>query len=220
MNARRRMQARPRELLDAALAVFVEKGFDAARTDEIAARAGASKGTLYLYFRSKEHLLKTLIEQRFSLRIAVPQHETLADDRSSHDLIRRALTAWSAAMADVRAGGIFKLVFAEAHSFPALAQFWQRDVIEPAHRVISALVMRGIARGEFRPVNPDLVAHSLLLPMFMVCMHRHAIDPLAPGDPQLNDPELFIEHFELVLEGVASPNQGEEHARPHPGRVV
>jgi AcrR family transcriptional regulator len=212
------MQARPRELLDAALAVFVEKGFDAARTDEIAARAGASKGTLYLYFRGKEDLLKTLIEQRFSLRIAVPEHEALADDRSSHDLLRSTLTEWSAALADVRAGGIFKLVFAEAHGFPALAQFWQRDVIEPSRRMISALVMRGIARGEFRRVNPDLVAHSLVLPMFMVCMHRHAINPLAPGDSLLNNPALFIEHFELVLEGLASrtppsPHQGEEDVR-------
>jgi AcrR family transcriptional regulator len=72
---RRRKHARPRELLDAALSLFIEKGSAAARADEIAARAGVCKGTLYLYFDSKEDLLKELIAQRFSSRIAISLHE-------------------------------------------------------------------------------------------------------------------------------------------------
>jgi AcrR family transcriptional regulator len=87
---RRRKQARPRELLDAALAVFVEKGFAAARAEDIAARAGVSKATLYLYFRSKDDLLKALIAERFGSRIAIQAHEG-ADVMASQDQLRHVL---------------------------------------------------------------------------------------------------------------------------------
>jgi len=194
MSARRRKQVRPRELLDAALALFVEKGFAAARMEEIAARAGVSKGTLYLYFRSKEDLLKTLIAERFSCQIAVRVHETATPARTSHDLLRDVLTAWwSALMEGGHAGGIFKLVFAEARTFPGLAEFWSRDVIEPVRRLISRIVVRGIDRGEFRPVEPDLVVHSLVLPIVMVCLHRHTIGAGVPDDPLMNAPDLPAE---------------------------
>jgi len=130
-SSRRRKDARPRELLDAALAVFVEKGFAAARPEEIALRAGVSKGTLYLYFHSKEGMLAALIEERFSSRIAVGTHDSATDEESSRDLLRSVLTAWRSTLVQGHAGGIFKLVFAEARAFPALAQFWLHEVIEP-----------------------------------------------------------------------------------------
>jgi AcrR family transcriptional regulator len=125
---RQRQQARPRELLDAALALFVEKGFAAARAEDIAARAGVSKATLYLYFRSKEDLLKALIAERFASCIAIGVHET-TDARPSHDVLRNVLTAWRSALMESHAGGIFKLVLTEVRNFPGLAEFWSHEVI-------------------------------------------------------------------------------------------
>src|SRR5262245_10903240 len=66
---RRRAEARPQEILEAALAVFAERGFAAARMETIAARAGVSKGTLYLYFDSKEEIFKALLQTMLVSRI-------------------------------------------------------------------------------------------------------------------------------------------------------
>src|SRR6185295_17549431 len=108
-SSRRRKGARPRELLDAALALFVEKGFAAARAEDIAARAGVSKATLYLYFRSKEDLHKELIAERFATRVAIVAHEA-TDAVASQDLLRDVLTTWRSTLMESHAGGLFKLV--------------------------------------------------------------------------------------------------------------
>jgi len=200
-TCRRRKQERPRELLDAALALFVEKGFAAARAEDIAARAGVSKATLYLYFRSKEDLLNALIAERFASRIAIVAHEA-TDAMPSQDLLRNVLTTWRSALMESHAGGIFKLVLTEVRNFPGLAHFWSHEVIEPTRRLVSGIVVRGIDRGEFRPVDPDLVVHALVLPIIVMCLHRDAMRPLVPDDSLMNSPNVFSRHFELVLEGL------------------
>lgn len=205
-SSRRRKDARPRELLDAALAVFVEKGFAAARPEEIALRAGVSKGTLYLYFHSKEDMLAALIEERFSSRITVGTYESATRAGSSRDRLRSVLTAWRSTLVQGHAGGIFKLVFAEARAFPALAQFWLHEVIEPLRRVLSLIVARGVVRGEFRAMDPDLVVYSLVLPIVMVCLHRHAMGPAAHDESLIDHPDLFNHHLEFVLEGLIPPS--------------
>jgi len=200
-SCRRRKHARPRELLDAALDLFVEKGFAAARAEDIAARAGVSKATLYLYFRSKEELLNALIAERLACRIDIGAHKS-NDARPSQDLLRDVMTAWRLALMEGHVGGLFKLVLTEAHNFPALAHFWSHEVIEPARRLVSRIVVRGIDRGEFRPVDPDAVVHALVLPTVIVCLHRHAIGPSAPDDSLMNSPDLFNRQMDLVLEGL------------------
>jgi AcrR family transcriptional regulator len=197
----RRKGARPRELLDAALALFVEKGFAGSRADDIAARAGVSKGTLYLYFASKDDLLKQLIADGFSFHVAIETRET-ADDAASGELLRDALTAWRSGLIEGDAGGILKLVCTEVRSFPGLADFWSRDLIEPLRRIVSRIVVRGIDRGEFRRVDPDVVVHALVSPLIVTCLHRHAISPHVPPDSLTSFPELFNQHLEFVLEGL------------------
>jgi AcrR family transcriptional regulator len=197
----RRKEARPRELLDAALALFVEKGFAGSRAEDIAARAGVSKATLYLYFASKDDLLKQLIADGFSSHVDTEELE-ITDDMASGELLRDALTAWRSALMEGDAGGILKLVCTEVRSFPELADLWSRDLIEPVRRLVSRLVLRGIARGEFRRVEPDVVVHALVSPLIVMCLHRHAISPHVPPDSLPSFPELFSQYFEFVLEGL------------------
>ena len=200
---RRRKQARPRALLEAALALFVEKGFATARAEDIAARAGVSKATLYLYFRSKEDLLKALIAERFASGMDIAATHDTSDAMASQDLLRDVLTAWQSTLMQCHAGGIFKLILTEVRNFPALADFWTREVIEPARRLVSRIVVRGIDRGEFRPVDPDLVVHALVLPIIVMCLHRDAMRPASvPNSSLLNAPDIFGRHFEFVLEGL------------------
>ena len=199
---RRRKQARRNELLDAALALFVEKGFADTRTEEIAARAGVSKGTIYLYFSSKEEMLKAVIARQVSSRISMGAQQAAKHNGSCADLLRRLLEAWWLLLADAAVGGVFKLVITEVRKFPQLMDFWVREVEEPGRRLIGRVVREGMDRGEFRRLDPDVVVRSLVLPMIMGCLHRHTIGACAAVDPLLDDPDFFARHVEFVLDGL------------------
>jgi AcrR family transcriptional regulator len=198
---RRRKHARPQELLDAALSLFVEKGFAAARADEIAARAGVCKGTLYLYFDSKEDLLRKLIAQRFSSRIAISLHEA-TDARASLDMLRRVLATWRSTFIEGDAGGIVKLLFTEARNFPVLADFWMSEVITPTRLVVSRIVEHGIEHAEFRAVDLNHAVDALVLPLIAACLQRHAIAPYASSEATPCGHDDLDSYFEFVLEGL------------------
>jgi AcrR family transcriptional regulator len=144
----RRKEARPGELLDAALDLFVEKGFSAARVDEVAARAGVSKGTLFLYFESKEDLFKAVVRENIANQFPTWQEEFVAFQGSSADMLRYALLSWWERIGKTRASGITKLVMSEAQNFPEIAQFYQEEVIKPGNAMIRRILERGVISGE------------------------------------------------------------------------
>jgi TetR/AcrR family transcriptional regulator len=198
----RRKAERPQELIDAALRLFVEKGFAATKAEDIARQAGVSKGTLYLYYTSKEDLLREVISQRVSSRIAEGAQIAAGHQGSSAELMRTLLTDWWSQTLESDASAVFKLVISEVRNFPELAGHWQREVIEPGSQLIGGMVQRGIERGEFRPVDVASVVHSIVLPMVMLCVHRHSLGA-CDCPAQAIDPHLFIrQHIELVLRGL------------------
>ena len=200
-HRRRRKEARPQELLDAALALFVEKGFAATRTEEVAARAGVSKGTLYLYYPSKEDLLKAVISHSLSARIAEGAAIAGRFDGSAGDLLRTVLTDWWGQLYDSPAAGVFKIVITEVRNFPDIAHYYASQVIEPAHALLGAIVRKGMAAGEFRTVDVDNAVHSLVLPLVMVCLHRHSLGACAV-DWHLDGHAFITQHVNLVLDGL------------------
>ena len=121
---RRRKEARPQELLDAALELFVEKGFAGSRADEVAQRAGVSKGTLYLYYPSKEELFKAVVRHNLSSLIAEGEEVASSYEGSSSDLLSFLLHTWWDRVGNTPAAGIHKIVLAEVRNFPELAQFY------------------------------------------------------------------------------------------------
>jgi len=199
----RRKEARPRELLDAALRLFVEHGFAATRMEEVAALAGVSKGTLYLYYASKEELLKAVIRERLSNEIEASALEVLQHEGSNADLLRKLFEHWWLRVYDSPVSGVFKLLITEVRNFPDIAGYYSREVVEPGSQLIGGVLERGIAAGEFRPVDVEAAVHSLVLPMVMLCVHKHSLGACAPIEPLL-DPRVFVEqHVELVLRGLA-----------------
>ena len=198
---RRRKQARPQELLDAALALFVEKGFAASKAEDVAARAGVSKGTLYLYYPSKEELLKAVIAHHLNERITSGAAKAASYQGSASDLLQTTLIDWWSQIYDSPASGVFKLMIAEARSFPEIARFYQREVVDRAHHLLGEVLRRGMAAGEFRPVAVDHAVHSLVLPLVMVCVHRHTVGN-CEADSHLDGRAFIREHVELVLHGL------------------
>lgn len=200
----RRKEARPQELLDAALDLFVEKGFAATRSEQVAARAGVSKGTLYLYYPSKEELLKEVIRHNVVNQIAEGMEIVRAFEGSSADLLAYVLRLWWERVGATRASGILKLMMSEVRNFPEIAQFWIDEVTSPADRMVAEIVQRGIDRGEFRPVRVEDVVHALIAPLFFLVMNKHSLGACV-ASAEL-DPKAVIEaQIDLVLHGLQAP---------------
>src|SRR6185369_4266641 len=132
----RRKEARPGELLDAALDLFVEKGYAATRAEEVAARAGVSKGTLFLYFPSKEELFKAVVRENISGRFKEWNEEFELFDGSTPEMVRYCMKVWWDRLGSTRASGITKLIISEARNFPDIAAFYQQEVIRPGNELI------------------------------------------------------------------------------------
>ena len=204
----RRKKARPQELLDAALALFVEKGFAGSRAEEVAQRAGVSKGTLYLYYPSKDELFKAVVRQNLSSLIAEGEEIASSYEGSSSELLSKLLHTWWERVGNTPAAGIHKIVLAEVRNFPELAQFYTDEVIIPADRLFCGCVQRGIERGEFRPMPLHEVAHALMAPVIFMAIHQHSFGACPVRGPDV-DPTLLLDtHLDLVLRGleVRSPD--------------
>ncbi len=203
----RRKEARPQELLEAALALFVEKGFAASRAEEVAQRAGVSKGTLYLYYPSKEELFKAVVRHNLSSLIAEGEETASQFEGSSSELLSHLLHTWWQRVGATPAAGIHKIVLSEVRNFPELAQFYTDEVIVPADRLFTRCVQRGIERGEFRPMPLHEVAHALMAPIIFMAIHRHSFGccPVRGGVDV--DPTLVLNtHLDLVLRGLEVRN--------------
>lgn len=211
-SRQRRKEARPQELIDAALELFVEKGFAATRSEEVALRAGVSKGTLYLYYASKEELLKAVIRERLSSEIEAGAQELRHHTGSSADMLRGLLAQWWLRVYESPASGVFKLVITEVRNFPEIADYYFHEVVDPGQKLIGSIIRRGIDRGEFRKVNIDAAVQSLVLPMVMLCLHKHSLGVCTPVEGLRHPREFIAQHMELVIRGLAAPSA----ARPAP----
>jgi AcrR family transcriptional regulator len=214
----RRKETRPQELLDAALSLFVEKGFAATRSEEVAQRAGVSKGTLYLYYPSKEELFKAVVRQTLSSLIAEGVELASSFEGSTGDLLVALMQTWWERVGNTPAAGIHKIILSEVRNFPELAQFYSDEVIVPADRLFSGAVERGIARGEFRPLPVHEVAHALMAPMIFLALHRHSVGACAITGTDIDPASVLRTHLELALRGleVREPAATATRSKPRP----
>ncbi|PIT81123.1 TetR family transcriptional regulator [Limnohabitans sp. 15K] len=199
----RRKQDRPGELLEAALDLFVEKGYAATRVEEVAARAGVSKGTLFLYFPSKEDLFKAVVRASVVEPVTQGAAEVANFQGTCGELLEWMMLQWWYRYGDTKASGISKLVMSEASNFPELAQFYRTEVIEPGHALVRNVLQKGIDQAEFRPVNVELALHSVMTPLLFLVMWKHSMGPCCPSHEQI-DPQAFIsQHAQLLTRGLA-----------------
>jgi AcrR family transcriptional regulator len=197
---KRRKEARPQELTAAALELFVEKGFAATRLDEIAARAGVSKGTLYLYFDSKEELFKAVIREGLLPLLAEGEELMASMPGPASELFRAIVLRWWEIVGEGPIGGIPKLIFAEARNFPEIARFYADEVIERGKRLFVAVFRRGIDSGEFRPFDPQALVHIVISPLIMRVIWKHSLDCCGVINVPLDD--YLREYLELTLRGL------------------
>lgn len=198
---RRRKDARPSELTAAALDLFVEKGFAATRLDDVATRAGVSKGTLYLYFDSKEALFKAVIEEGIVPALAAAEQQMAGYQGPAAELLRILLLGWWQQIGSTRMGGVVKLIISESRNFPDVAQYYHDHVIVRGRSLLRTALERGIASGEFRKMDPESCIDVIIAPLLMLVIWRYSLC-FCGNDIQ---PDTYLDtHFDLLTRGLMS----------------
>ena len=203
---RRRAEARPDEVLDAALDLFIEKGFAATRVEDIARRAGLSKGAVYLYFPSKEKILEGIVR-----RAIVPIADHALSFAQSYEgdprlVITMVMKMLAGKLNDPRLLAIPKLIFREVLGFPELAQMYREEVLDKVIPVVEGLVRKGIDEGYLRQVDPELTIRSIVGPV-MIHVALLEIFGIQPNDGFAID-RLIDNHLTILFDGLSAPPSG------------
>ncbi|WP_158767534.1 TetR/AcrR family transcriptional regulator [Terricaulis silvestris] len=196
---RRRSDARPEEILDAALAEFTARGFEAARMEDIAKAAGLSKAAIYLYFPSKMALLEALIEAKVAP--LANQAQSLAAAGAADPLMALRMLATAAAYraGDAKVFAVPRLVIGISGRFPEIADYYRTNVVEKARAALEALIDAGKAKGVIRDIDSKAVTRAFIGPLFFEAMWTHVLR----GESAFADPHTLIEqHFDILLNGL------------------
>jgi len=198
---RRLPEERPRQILNAALEVFGERGLAAARLEDIARHAGLSKGTIYLYFPNKEELFREMVRQVIVTQIEASEREVGTTTGSATDALTQFMHRYWAFIRSEQFAPLFRRIHAEIRNFPDLATFYSDEVISRGHRLVASLIQRGIDAGEFRPVDPSVAARMLMAPLVMHgvwCGHRECFSPVA----KTSDTQVLDEIIDFYLNAI------------------
>ncbi|HEY7728649.1 MAG TPA: helix-turn-helix domain-containing protein [Candidatus Eisenbacteria bacterium] len=185
----------------AALDIFVERGYAASKLEDVARRAGVSKGTVYLYFRDKEDLFRAVVER--TVLPTVERGEAIVDrfDGSSADLLRALLLDWWDSIRGTHRSGITKLIVSESRNFPRAADSLLKRVVLRRRRLLERVLERGIARGEFRPLDPALAVRLAVAPILLASIWEHSFP--AHDRHGIDPREMIRLHAEIFLAGIA-----------------
>lgn len=197
---RRRKADRPGEIVEAALEVFAEKGFAAAKLDEIARRAGVSKGAVYLYFETKEDVFRAVVEQAVAPNLATVRAMAGAHPGPLGDLLRGVVAHVAGVAESTPLGGVLKMVVGEARNFPEIARVWHDELVSQALGAITTAIEAAQARGEVRPGDPRAYALQLIAPMLVAVLWRETFVPI--GAVPFDLPALMRQHVDTFLRGV------------------
>lgn len=196
----RRKDARPAEIIEAALDLFVANGFKGTRLDEVARKAGVSKGTVYLYFESKEALFRAVISQIIVPELVKAEQFVESYTGSQAELLVILMTKWWNVIGKTRLAGIPKLMIAEAANFPELAQFYLTEVIYRARRLIQSSLKTGMQTGEFTACDIPTAVRVLTSPLIFAAIWQKS---LAPFDAEQYDEDAFVKmHLEFFLNSI------------------
>ena len=201
----RRKEARPAEIVAAALHLFSDRGFAATRLEDVATVAGVSKGTVYLYFDSKEQLFEAVVREAITPNIA--RAEALVDgfEGPTPDLLR-GLFAFVGEVLETPLTGVMKLIVSESGNFPQLARMYANLVLRRAFALMRRILERGVSRGEFRPMDLHATVPLVVAPILLLGVWKHSFG--AHTDLTLDRRKVLEAHCENLLRGLAAPPGG------------
>jgi len=197
---RRRADARPHEILDAALAVFAEQGFARSRLDDVARRAGVTKGTVYLYFDSKEALFREVVKAKVGHSVTRGEEFVRTFQGPARELLCAFIERYWASLLQPDNAQLARLAMTEFGSFPDLLRFYLDEVVQRAHRLIASIIKQGVSQAEFRAVDPGFAAGALQT----LCVHlaRAQRFPRSETGPQRSDEKVIAGIIDLYFNGL------------------
>ncbi len=199
----RRSEARPGELVQAALELFVERGYSSTRLDDVAQRAGVSKGTIYLYYGSKEELMRAAIRLAVQPKLQFAEEAMERSDHSTRELLRMIVTNWLQDYFDSPGSpsrGILKLLVSECRNFPELGHFYVEEVVQRGRGFWLKLLQRGIDRGELRAINPEAYLAVVTAPLTFLSIWQHSLGLFEK--PSI-DARVYMEtYLDMLFEGL------------------
>ncbi len=196
----RRKDARPAEIIEAALHVFTEQGFASAKLEEVARRAGIAKGTLYRYFDTKEDLFRAVVQHAIAGNLQTIEQAAQAFQGSLRELVPVLLTQIAGRMSNSRLPALARLVIGESRVFPDLARIWHDNVVAHVLRLLTSLIAEAQARGEVRPGDPTAYALSIVGPLVTGMLFSEVFGVAGPHAMSLAT--LAVQHAETVLRGM------------------
>lgn len=201
----RRKDARPAEIVAAALQLFSDRGFAATRLEDVATVAGVSKGTVYLYFESKEQLFEAVVRESVAPNIA--RAEALVDGwQGPTSELLRAFFGFIGEVLDTPITGVMKLIVSEAGNFPQLARMYADLVLRRAFALMRRILQRGVERAEFRPIDVEATVPLVVSPVVLLGVWKHSFG--AHTDLALDRRRVLEAHCENLLRGLAADPGG------------
>jgi AcrR family transcriptional regulator len=172
--------------------------------EEVALRAGVSKGTLFLYYASKEELFKAVIQANLNPHFIAWDQEFVQFQGDTAAMLHYGLSSWWERIGNTLAGGLTKLVFSESKNFPEVAAYYREHVVATGQALLQKVLQRGVDRGELQAVDVKMASLSLMSAMMFVLMWRHAMSGDGPG-PDFDPHAFLMAHLETILRGLARP---------------
>lgn len=194
---RRAPAARPQEIIDAALAQFVETGFAGTRLDDVARRAGLSKAAIYLYFADKTALFEGVVQHAVGSNLGQVEAMLAGHRGPVAPLLPRILEFMALRIETSPMASVAKLVISESRAFPEIGRFYLKDVIGRGLPLMEGLIRRGIEQGEFRKVDSFMTVRSMMGPMLLAMVWRTVFEPI--GAETLDVQALARHHADLML---------------------
>jgi AcrR family transcriptional regulator len=194
----RRKEDRPAEITEAAMETFAEKGYAATRVEDVARRAGISKGLLYLYFKTKEELFKAVIRSFVSPRLDALTGSIAATDLSAESFLRGPFLDFAKSLPASPARNLVRLMVAEGPNHPDLIRWYWENVVSRGIDAIRSVIERGVRTGEFKASALDDFPHLLVAPVVFSMLWKQLFETHASLDT-----EAFLEaHIDLVIEAI------------------
>jgi AcrR family transcriptional regulator len=195
---KRRKEDRPAEITQAAMETFAEKGYAATRVEDVARRAGVSKGLLYLYFRTKEELFKAVVRSFVSPRLDALSDRIASTDLSAEAFLRGPFLEFAKTLPTSPAKSLVRLMVAEGSRHPDLVRWYWENVVSRGVAAIRAVIERGVRAGEFRASVLDDFPHLLVAPVVLSILWKQLFEPHSALDTDA----LLEAHVDLVIEAI------------------
>jgi AcrR family transcriptional regulator len=198
----RRKEDRPAEITEAAMHTFAEKGYASTRVEEVARRAGVSKGLLYLYFKTKEDLFKAVIRSFVSPRLDALIEMIETTELSAEAFLRGPFLEFAKSVPHTPARMLVRLLVAEGPKHPDLIAWYWENVVSRGLGAIRSIIEKGVGNGEFRESALDEFPHLLVSPVIFSMLWKQLFETHAPMDTDA----FFEGHIDLMLNGIRKPS--------------